>query len=66
MMEFEHIKSHKKGSMMLGPLSLLVLSGEARYQWMHSIPARRSDKVGEDVLERGRRISLTFRNIIMS
>jgi len=64
MMEFEHISSHKKGSMMLGPLSLLFLSGEARYQWMHSIPARLSDKLGEEVIVRERRVSLTFRNVI--
>lgn len=42
-MEFEHLKSAKKGSMMLAPDSLLVLSDEARYDWMHSIPARKED-----------------------
>lgn len=64
MMEFEQVGLGKKGSMMLGPMSLLVLSEEARYQWMHSIPARKTDKFGDEVIERGRRISLTFRNVI--
>lgn len=62
-MDFEHIKSSKKGSTILGRRSLLVLSGEARYDWMHSIPARLEDSFGEESLKRTRRISLTFRTI---
>jgi alkylated DNA repair dioxygenase AlkB len=62
-MEFEHIKSSKKGSTILEPGSLLILSGEARYDWMHSIPARLEDKSGEDTLIRSRRVSLTFRTV---
>jgi len=62
-MEFEHIKSSKKGSTILGPRSLLVLADEARYEWMHAIPARLEDPFGEEVLKRSRRISLTFRTV---
>jgi len=36
---------------------LLVLSGEARWKWKHSIPARKKD---EGIL-RGLRISMTWR-----
>lgn len=45
------------------PCSLLVMQGEARYQWKHAIPARKVDDVQGKRLERGRRISLTFRTI---
>lgn len=62
-MEFEHIKSFKKGSILLASRSLLVLSDEARYDWMHSIPARKQDPYEDTVLERIRRVSLTFRTI---
>jgi len=39
--------------------SLVALTGEARYKWSHSIPSRKSD----DGVDRGIRISLTFRKI---
>ena len=41
----------------------LVLAGPARYDWRHSIPARKSDRVGDQVISRGRRVSLTFRTV---
>ena len=63
-MEFERISDGKTGSMLLGPRDLLVLTGEARYDWMHSIPARAGDQWGEKIFPRYRRISLTFRNVI--
>lgn len=63
-MDFERVSDAKTGSMLLGPRDLLVLSGEARYDWMHSIPARKTDQWGEKVFGRFRRISLTFRNVI--
>lgn len=62
-MELEHYQSGKKGTIMLAPRSLLVLSGEARYDWMHAIPARKQDVFQNSTLERSRRISLTFRTI---
>lgn len=63
LMEFEHIGSSKVGGMMLGPRSLLILTGEARYDWMHAIPARREDTFRQETFVRGRRVSLTFRTI---
>jgi alkylated DNA repair dioxygenase AlkB len=45
--------------------SLLVLAGEARYQWRHAIPGRKTDPVGGRVLPRGRRVSLTFRTVLV-
>ncbi len=46
----------------LPPRSLLILSGEARSRWMHEIPAR----VQDDGVARTRRVSLTFRTVILS
>lgn len=63
-MEFERIGDGKIGSMLLGPRDLLVLTGSARYDWMHSIPGRAGDKWGEKTFPRNRRVSLTFRNVI--
>lgn len=47
----------------LAPRSLLVLSGEARYSWMHAIAARKNDIVGSKRVPRGVRISFTFRTM---
>jgi len=43
--------------------SLLVLRGEARYAWKHSIVSRRTDCINGVVIPRGRRVSATFRVI---
>jgi alkylated DNA repair dioxygenase AlkB len=43
----------------LAPRSLVMLCGEARNRWKHSIPARSKD----NGITRGTRISLTFRNV---
>lgn len=48
----------------LKPRSLLVLSGPARYDWAHAIPARKSDLVDKKRVPRERRVSLTFRKVI--
>ncbi len=65
-MQFQNIQDkHDKAALYLPPCSLVVLSGAARYHWTHAIPARKSDKVDGLKIERGRRISLTFRNMIV-
>lgn len=50
----------------LKPCSAVVLKGVARYQWMHGIPARKKDTYGEETFERSRRVSLTFRQVILN
>jgi len=45
----------------LEPRSLLILKEDARYKWKHGIAPRRSD----NGVKRQRRVSLTFRNIIL-
>jgi alkylated DNA repair dioxygenase AlkB len=47
----------------LAPRSLLLIQGAARYQWQHGIPARKSDLHNGQRVQRGRRVSLTFRTV---
>jgi len=65
-MEFTHIETQKKTPMLLEPRSMIVLSGDARYRWQHSIPHRKTDRHNGHVFPRGRRLSLTFRKVIPS
>jgi alkylated DNA repair dioxygenase AlkB len=55
----------EKYDLYLEPRSLVTLSGPARYEWAHAIPARKSDTVNGFKVERGRRISLTFRTVVV-
>lgn len=48
-------------SIYLEPHSLLIFQGEARYKWKHGIAARKSD----NGVKRQRRVSLTFRKVIL-
>lgn len=63
-MEFE--KNNKKGSLLLEPLSLLVLTNDARYGWTHAINPHLKDIWNKQEVPRERRISLTFRKVIIS
>lgn len=65
-MEFANPKTSEKKSIVLEDRSLIVLSGPARYEWQHAIPARKSDIIDGIKTERTRRVSLTFRNIILA
>ena len=62
-MEFS--KAEKKIPLLLEPRSIIVLSDEARYEWKHSIPARKKDLIHGLVYPRKRRVSLTFRKVIV-
>lgn len=55
----------QKISAWLAPRSLVVLSDEARYKWLHGIAARKSDPWEGEKHERQRRVSLTFRKVII-
>lgn len=57
-MEFTHPETEKV-SLSLAPRSLIMMYGEARYNWKHGIPARKKD----NSIDRTRRISLTFRKV---
>ncbi|OQP86316.1 alpha-ketoglutarate-dependent dioxygenase AlkB [Rhizobium rhizosphaerae] len=63
-MVFRERSSARTLPLLLEPRSCLLLTGAGRYDWTHEIPARKSDFVGGVRVERGRRISLTFRKVI--
>ncbi|HUR35233.1 MAG TPA: alpha-ketoglutarate-dependent dioxygenase AlkB [Vicinamibacterales bacterium] len=62
-MEFSKGAAEGTGQILLEPRSLLLLSGEARREWLHGIPARNSDIWQQREWPRTRRVSLTFRSI---
>ena len=64
-MDFAQVGSKEKISMLLEPRSLLVLSGDARYKWTHAIAPRKSDKIDGAIIPRHRRVSVTFRRVIL-
>lgn len=65
LMDFINLGSRRKIEALLEPCSLLVISDEARYEWSHGIQARKTDQFSGNRYERGLRISLTFRNVIV-
>jgi alkylated DNA repair dioxygenase AlkB len=65
LMDFTHQKTGQKTSLLLEPQSLLLMQNDARYLWQHSIANRKTDNYQGLVIKRGRRISLTFRNVLV-
>lgn len=63
-MQLANSQPDRKKDVLLEERSLIILRSEARYEWTHAIPARKADVVQGFRIERGRRISLTFRNVI--
>ena len=55
----------KKIPVWLAPKSIIVLRDEARYKWLHGIAPRESDQWAGQKYERQRRVSLTFRKVIL-
>ena len=64
-MNFTNTSDKKKIPVWLEPRSLVVLSGEARSEWLHGIAARKWDEWDGQKHERKRRVSLTFRKVII-
>ncbi len=65
-MEFKKkVDKNKKVLVWLAPKSLVVLKGAARYEWKHGIPPRKNDEWEGRKHSRGRRVSLTFRKVIV-
>ncbi|MDX1975202.1 MAG: alpha-ketoglutarate-dependent dioxygenase AlkB [Rickettsiales bacterium] len=65
-MDFTHSKTGDKSSLLLEPRSLLVLTGDARYVWQHAIAGRKTDRHNGQIIQRARRVSLTFRKVIVA
>ena len=65
-MKFRPVKgaSHEDRSIMLQRGSALVLTGDARYRWLHGIDKRKTERDNFGQRERQRRLSLTFRTVI--
>lgn len=64
-MDFTHSKTAEKSSLLLEPRSLLLLTGNARHIWQHAIAGRKTDRYNSQIIQRTRRISLTFRKVIV-
>jgi len=62
-MVFRECSSSRSLAVLLKPRSGILLKEADRYDWTHEIPARKSDVVDGVKVERGRRISLTFRKV---
>ncbi len=65
-MNFEK-ESHSKNKteIFVEPRTLLIMKDESRYKWYHGIAPRKSDKFNGETIKRNRRISITFRKIII-
>lgn len=55
--------SKNKIPLLLEQKSLLVMTGESRFNWFHGIPSRKNDTFNGAKHKRGRRISITFRKV---
>lgn len=66
MMQLRNTRDNRKEELYLHERSLIVLSGVARYEWTHAIPSRKSDIINGFKIERSRRVSLTFRTMILA
>jgi alkylated DNA repair dioxygenase AlkB len=60
-MDYEKVDGPGRTALLLEPESLVILTGDARYQWRHGIAKRRFDS--QYGVRRSRRVSLTFRTV---
>lgn len=58
-------KGDEKIPLWLEPRSIIVLKDESRYDWKHGIASKKSDNHNGEKMVRERRISLTFRKVIL-
>jgi alkylated DNA repair dioxygenase AlkB len=56
----------RSGSLLLSRCSMLVLRGAARSEWRHGIAHRQRDVINATTVQRRRRVSLTFRSILLT
>lgn len=64
-MSFINLKTKQKIEVMLESGSLVVISGEARYNWTHGIAQRKTDNFKGVKTNRRLRISMTFRKVTL-
>ena len=58
-------KEQDKIPLLIPARTLIVMTEEARFNWYHGIPSRKSDKFNNEVHKRQRRVSITFRKVIL-
>ena len=58
-----HASRNETKQILLDVGSVLALSGEARYSWMHGIASRKKEREGGGWRPRERRVSVTFRTV---
>ena len=59
-------QGHATEEVLLEPGSAVVFWGDARREWQHSIPARIADDWRGQRLRRSKRVSLTFRKMLLT
>lgn len=62
-MDLKNVSNGQISSILLKRRSLLLLSGDARYNYEHGIAKRKNDNFNNEKRSRKRRISLTFRKV---
>jgi alkylated DNA repair dioxygenase AlkB len=65
-MDLSHARERTVASLLLEPGSLLVLREAARYAWRHGIASRKTDHYAGRTITRRRRVSLTFRTVVLA
>ena len=65
-MLFNHQRSGARHHQRLRRRSLTIMTGAARYEWAHSIAKRQSDQWESRRVPRSRRVSITFRSVVLS
>jgi len=51
---------------LITPHTLIVMTDESRFSWYHGIVGRKSDKFNGQIHKRQRRVSITFRKVIIN
>lgn len=64
-MEFVNVNNKQKVEVLLERKSLVCLRGESRYLWSHGIVGRKTDIFNASKYPRTKRISMTFRKVII-
>lgn len=65
-MNFTDTNTNEKIPLILNAKSAIILSDDVRYRWKHGIQSKKSDMINGMKILRGRRISLTFRKVIVA
>jgi alkylated DNA repair dioxygenase AlkB len=65
-MEFTHIETGARVDVFFERRTAVLLSGAARYEWKHAIPASTHDEWKGSQYRRKNRVSLTWRKVVLT